>query len=116
MGDDQRELAAAPDVWSDGSLVLDELSGVGVGGCGVYAHASGAAWFGRRWGHLDLLLPLPDGTGEAGRLCCSIPGPFQTVQRAEIWGVSVQIRASTAVVFFFANLAFLTLISAVVKS
>ena len=41
-----------------------ELSGVGVAGCGVYARASGAAWFGRRWGHLDLLLPLPDGAGE----------------------------------------------------
>ena len=42
-------LANAPDVWSDGSLVLDKLSGVAVAGCGVYAHASGAAWFGRRW-------------------------------------------------------------------
>ena len=43
-------LADAPDVWSDGSLVLDGFSGVGVAGCGVYAHASGAAWFGRQWG------------------------------------------------------------------
>ena len=46
-------LADAPDVWSGGSLVLDGFSGVGVAGCGVYAHASGAAWFGRQWGHLD---------------------------------------------------------------
>ena len=30
-------LADAPDVWSDGSLVLDKVSGVGVAGCGVYA-------------------------------------------------------------------------------
>ena len=86
---DQRELAAAPDVWSDGSLVLDKLSGVGVAGCGVYAHASGAAWFGRRWVHLDLLPPLLDGAGEACRLYCSIPGPLQTMQRAEIWRVLV---------------------------
>ena len=78
-------LADAPDVWSDGSLVLDGFSGIGVAGCGVYAHASGAAWFDRRWGHLDLLPPLPDGAGEACRLYCSIPGPLQTVQRAEIW-------------------------------
>ena len=64
IGDDQRDLAAAPDVWSDGSLFVDELSGVGVAGCCVHAHASGAAWFGRKWGHLDLLPPLP-GAGEA---------------------------------------------------
>ena len=38
------------DVWTDGSFVLDELSGVGVGGCGVYSLRSGAGWFGRRWG------------------------------------------------------------------
>ena len=80
-------LADVPDVWSDGSLVWDGFSGVGVAGCGVYAHASGAAWFGRRWRHVDLLLPLPDGAGEACRLYCSIPGPLETVQRAEIWGV-----------------------------
>ena len=48
MAEGEVPLADAPDVWSDGSLVLDKLSGVGVAGCGVYAHASGAAWFGRR--------------------------------------------------------------------
>ena len=46
-----------PDVWTDGSFVLDELSGVGDGGCGVYSLRSGAGWFGRRWGHLELLPP-----------------------------------------------------------
>ena len=88
-------LADAPDVWSDGSLVLDGLSGFGVAGCGVYAHASGAAWFGRKREHLDLLPPLPDGAGEACRLYCSIPGPLQTLQRAEIWGVSAALQGCT---------------------
>ena len=85
-------LADAPDVWSDGSLVVHEVSGVGVAGCGVYARASGAAWFGRKWGHLDLLPPLPDGAGEACRLYCSVPGPLQSVQRAELWGVLVALQ------------------------
>ena len=92
---DDVPLADAPDVWSDGSLVLDGFSGVGVAGCGVYAHASGAAWFVRQWGHLDLLPPLPDGAGEACRLYCSIPGPLQTVQRAEIWGVLAALQGCT---------------------
>ena len=43
-------LADVPDVWSDGSLVLDGSSGNGVAGCG----------------------PWPDGAGEACRLYCSI--------------------------------------------
>ena len=34
----------APDVWSDGSLVSDASSGIGIAGCGDYAHVSGAAW------------------------------------------------------------------------
>ena len=38
-------------------IILDELSGVGVGGCGVHSLKSGAGWFGRRWGHLELLSP-----------------------------------------------------------
>ena len=92
IGDDQRELADAPDAWSDGSLVVHEVSCLGVAGCGVYAHASGAAWFSRKWGHLDLLPPLPDGAGEVCRLYCSVPGPLQTVQRAEIWGVLVALQ------------------------
>ena len=43
------------DVWTDGSYVHDDLSGIGGGGSGVYAHRSGSRWFDRRWGHLDLL-------------------------------------------------------------
>ena len=60
-----------------------------------FAHCSGAAWFGRRWGHLDLLPPLPDGAGEACRLYCSVLGPLQTVQRAEIWGVLAALQGCT---------------------
>ena len=39
-----------------------------------------------------MLPPLPDGAGEACGLYCSIPGPLQTVQRAEIWGVLVVLQ------------------------
>ena len=92
IGDDQRELSDAPDVWSDGSLVVHEVSGVGVAGCGVYAHASGSVWSGRKWGHLDLLPALPNGGGEDCRLYCPVPGPLQSVQRAEIWGALIALQ------------------------
>ena len=42
------DLFADPFVWSHGSLVLDKVSGVGNIGSGVFAHASGAAWFHQR--------------------------------------------------------------------
>ena len=85
-----------PDVWTDGSFVLDELSGIGVGGCGVYSLKSGAGWFDRRWCHLELLPP-----GDLGVERCvlfdSIRGPLQSVQRAEPWGVILALRCSSAV-------------------
>ena len=85
-----------PDVWTDGSFVLYELSGIGVGGCGVYSLRSGAGWFDRRWGHLELLLP-----GELGVDRCvlydSVRGPLQSVQRAELWGVILALQCSSAV-------------------
>ena len=46
-------------------------------------------------GQLDLLPPLPDGSGEACRLYCSVLGPLQTVQRAEIWGILVALQGFT---------------------
>ena len=85
-----------PDVWTDGSFVRDELSGIGVGGCGVYSSRSGAGWFHRRWGHLELLPP-----GDLGVERCvlfdSIRGPLQSVQRAELWGVILAVQSSSAV-------------------
>ena len=85
-----------PDVWTDGSFVRDELSGVGAGGCGVYSSRSGAGWFHRRWGHLELLPP-----GDLGVERCvlfdSIRGPLQSVQRAELWGIIVALQCSSAV-------------------
>ena len=86
LGERDFDVGNGPFVWSDGSLVVDEVSGVGVADAGVYAHISGASWFNRRWAHLDLLPPLLDGGGERCRMYCSVPGPLQSVQRAEIWG------------------------------
>ena len=40
-------LSAYPDVWTDGSLVRDEVSGACCGGSGVFALASGASWLHR---------------------------------------------------------------------
>ena len=80
----------------DGSFVRDEVSGVGVGGCGVYSSRSGAGWFHRRWGHLELLPPGDPGV-EHCILFDSVPGPLQSVQRAELWVVILALQVSRGV-------------------
>ena len=88
---------AAPDVWTDGSLVRDEFSGVCCGGAGVFAFSSGACWFHRSGGHLELLPPDLDSGSERSMLFYSVPRPLQTVQRAELWGVIAALQASRPV-------------------
>ena len=99
-----------PDVWTDGSFVRDEVSGIGVGGCGVYSSRSGAGWFHRRWGHLELLPPGDPGV-ERCILFDSVRGPLQSVQRAELWGVILALQCSSAVHLGVDNLNVVRLVS-----
>ena len=41
------------DVWTDGSLVLDQLTGVSSSGSGFFSHQAEHFWRRRRWGHVD---------------------------------------------------------------
>ena len=70
-----------PDVWTDGSLILDHLTGISSSGSGFFAHQAEHFWRGRRWGHVDGIRLDPD------LACCRgfflVPGPLQSVQRAE---------------------------------
>ena len=49
VGTGSRVLSANPDVWTDDSLVRDEVTGVCCGCAGVFALSSGACWFHRSW-------------------------------------------------------------------
>ena len=89
-GDFDRDDAAAsltdhPDVWTDGSLVLDRVTGVSSSGSGFFAYQDERCWRGCRWGHVDGI--HPDLHRAYCRGFCSVPGPLQYVQRAEMWGV-----------------------------
>ena len=85
-----------PNVWTDGSLVLDQVTGVPSSSAGFFAHQSQDCWCGCRWGHVDHVRPV----GSEGLSCrgfCSLSAPVQTVQRAELWGVILALRSSDAV-------------------
>ena len=84
-----------PDVWSDGSLVLDSVTGVSAAGAGMFAHQSEVCWGGRRWGHVDRVQSV--GVDHSCRAFVSVPGPLQTVQRAELWGVVLALQSADAV-------------------
>ena len=83
------------DVWTDGSLVLDHLSGVSSSGSRFFAHQDEHFWRHRRWGHVDGVRVHPDLACCMG--FCSVPGPLQSVQRAEMWGVILALQTSRAV-------------------
>ena len=86
----------------------DELDGAGAassmpdhlnvwtdGGAGFFAHQSEECWRGRRWGHVDGTRADNDDSSCGG--FCSVPGPLQSVQRAEMWGVILALQSSSAV-------------------
>ena len=85
----------APDVWTDGSLVLDQVTGVSSSGAGYYAHQSEDCCGERRWCHVDRV--RPDGEVPDCRGFCSLPGPLQSLKRSEMWGVILALQSSDAV-------------------
>ena len=73
-----------PNVWTDGSLVFDRVTGVS-SGAGFLAHQSDDLWDNRRWGHVDVVRLEGDLPSCGGFF--SVPGPLQSVQGAELWSV-----------------------------
>ena len=88
-------LPASPNVWTDGSLVLDRVTGVSSSGAGLFAHQPASCWDHRCWGHVDPVRPVGD--FQCCRFFFAVPGPLQSVQRAEMWGVILALQSSGAV-------------------
>ena len=91
-----RRVPDEPDVWTDGSLVDDKVSGVSSAGAGCFTFRVRRLWANWKWGHWD------DDVGDgsvvsACRGFCSGPRPTQTVQRAELWGVILALQAGDGV-------------------
>ena len=86
-----------PNVWTDGSLVADELTGIASAGAGVVAHVSGSCGFHRRWEHLYMLPNDDELSVESCSLYSSLLGSLQTAQWAEFFfwegGVILALQA-----------------------
>ena len=76
-------LPDSPNVWTDGSLVLDRVTGVSSSGAGfllislIPAGIIGVGAMLIRFAGLVIFSLV--------RVFCSVPGPLQSVQRAEMW-------------------------------
>ena len=55
----------------------------------VVARLSDDSWFIGKWGHSDVVEPVSGGHGGCCSLFGSVPGPLQTVHRAEFRSVVV---------------------------
>ena len=66
-------------------LFRDEVSGSAFAGAGVCARLHVDNWRYWRWGHFDDLGLTPDGLSSSCVGFSSLPGPLQSVQRAEFW-------------------------------
>ena len=85
------EMSDFPSIWTDGSR--EDFSSVGgfqVAGAGVYWPAAEVAFESAVWG-------VAEGYGDARLERCRaftpVPGPLQTVQRAEFWGAILALQA-----------------------
>ena len=86
-------LGCLPNVWTDGSLVREQVTGVSSSG----AHQSEDCWGGRRCGHVDRVRPEREVQSSSG--FCSVFSwtSFQSVKRAETWCVILALQSADAV-------------------
>ena len=85
----------AASLCSDGSLVLDRVTGVSSSDAGFFAHLPVSCWDHRCWDHVDPVRSVGDFSSCQG--FCSVPGPLQSVQRAEMRGIILALQSSGAV-------------------
>ena len=76
----------SPNVWFDGSMVLDSVTGISAAGAGMFAHQSELCWSDRRWGHVDRVQTI--GVDHSCRAFVSVPGPLQTSEGRALGGHS----------------------------
>ena len=72
------------------------MTGVSSAGAGFFARLPASCWDHRCWGHVVSVGPVGNNV-QSCRVFFSVPGLFQSVQRAELWGVILALQSSGAV-------------------
>ena len=83
-------VSSAPHIWSDGGRGSFDHLDVEIADSGAFILSPSGVFDNQAWGHCQDL----DGIDERStRAFASAPGPLQTVQRAEYWGVILVLQA-----------------------
>ena len=83
-----------PNIWTDGSREPIPHLDIEIAGAGAFIHSPAIVFDSSYWGHAQDLDDLHEGSSH---IFSGIPGPIQSVQRAEYWGVILALQAYSGV-------------------
>ena len=72
-----------PNIWTDGSREPIPHLDIEIAGAGAFIHSPAFVFDSHTWGHAQ---DLDDPHEGSSHIFSGIPGPIQSVQRAEYWG------------------------------
>ena len=84
----------APNIWTDGSWEPIPHLDVEIAGAGAFVHSPAIIFDSHHWGHAQ---DLDDPHEGSSHIFSGIPGPIQSVQRAEYWGVILALQAYSGI-------------------
>ena len=88
------DVPVAPNIWTDGCREPFPHLDVETAGAGAFVHSPAIIFDSHHWGHAQ---DLDDPHEGSSHIFSGIPGPIQSVQRAEYWGVMFALQASSGI-------------------
>ena len=88
------DVPVAPNIWTDGSREPIPHLDVEIAGAGAFVHSPAIIFDSNHWGHAQ---DLDDPHEGSSHIFSGIPGPIQSVQRAEYWGVILALQAYSGI-------------------
>ena len=88
------DVPVAPNIWTDGSREPIPHLDVEIAGAGAFVHSPAIIFDSHHWGHAEDLDEPHEGSSH---IFSGIPGPIQSVQRAEYWGVILALQAYSGI-------------------
>ena len=83
-----------PNIWTDGSREPFPHLDVEIAGAGAFIHSPAIVFDSHHWGHAQ---DLDDPHEGSSHIFSGVPGPIQSVQRAEYWGVILALQAYSGI-------------------
>ena len=84
----------SPNIWTDGSREPIPHLDVEIAGAGAFVHSPVIIFDSHHWGHAQ---DLDDPHEGSSHIFSGVPGPIQSVQRAEYWGVILALQAYSGI-------------------